>query len=89
MTTKSKASSRFASSVKTVESKPDGAWMASVSSKEGVIWPAALSGLEERQARALAALEQSHAERLGRLEERLTAAERATADLSGQLQELR
>jgi uncharacterized coiled-coil protein SlyX len=37
----------------------------------------------------LAALEQKHGDRLAQLEERLAVAERATADLGGQIQEMR
>lgn len=49
----------------------------------------ALASLAVRHTRALAELEKNHNDRLSQLEERLTAAERATTDLGGQIREMR
>lgn len=52
-------------------------------------WESALRSLEKRQTQALAALKQTHDDRLGQLEERLEAAERTASDLAGQIREMR
>ena len=88
MRTLSKPSHHRPSSAKTTEGKSSP--LTTSSSIQGATdWSAVLAAHEQRHAQALAALEQKYSDRLNQLEERLAATERNTADLDGQIKEMR